>query len=128
VRLDDGVTAAAEVSGVRHDPAEGSTTFRLTIREGRKRQIRRSLRALGHPVRALVRLRMGPLSLGRLASGAAREATAAERRALERLRDGREAEHGSPEGSRAGSSGRKAGGRKKKRRPARRGPGGRVSR
>ena len=54
--------------------------------EGRKRQIRRALTALGHPVRELLRVRMGPLSLAGLACGAARELSAPERAALLALR------------------------------------------
>lgn len=86
VRLEDGVTAPSRVARVRLDRALDTTTFHLTLAEGRKRQIRRALRALGHPVRALRRIRMGPLRLGRLPPGGARRATAEERAALRRLR------------------------------------------
>ena len=86
VRLDDGLTAPSKLSRVRHDRKDGSTTFQLTLIEGRKRQIRRALRALGHPVRGLRRVRMGPLRLGRLALGSVRPATSTECAALERLR------------------------------------------
>jgi 23S rRNA pseudouridine2605 synthase len=41
----------------------------LEIHEGRKRQVRRMLAAVGHPVRRLRRVRVGPLTLGTLASG-----------------------------------------------------------
>jgi len=57
----------------------------MVLREGRKRQIRRSLLALGHPVRRLVRVRMGPLRLGDLPRGHARELTPSERRQLQRI-------------------------------------------
>jgi 23S rRNA pseudouridine2605 synthase len=82
VRLEDGVTAPARVGPRHFDPASDTSRFALTLVEGRKRQIRRALAALGHPVQRLVRVRMGPLRLGSLAPGAARELTAAERRAL----------------------------------------------
>jgi 23S rRNA pseudouridine2605 synthase len=82
VPLDDGPTAPARVAGARHDPRSDTTRFRLVLREGRKRQIRRALRALGHPVVALVRVRMGPLLLGRLAPGAARPLSAQETKTL----------------------------------------------
>lgn len=82
VKLSDGRTAAAEVGPRRHDARSDTTVFHLTLREGRKRQIRRSLGALGHPVRRLLRVRMGPLRLGRLAPGRARPLTRAEVRAL----------------------------------------------
>jgi 23S rRNA pseudouridine2605 synthase len=75
-------TAPARVGRRRHDPTADTTTFTLTLVEGRKRQIRRSLEALGHPVVRLVRTGMGPLSLGRLRPGEARELTADERRRL----------------------------------------------
>jgi len=82
VELDDGPTAPARVGGIRRDLRRGETTFQLTVIEGRKRQIRRALAALGHPVLDLLRLRMGPLRLGRLPEGRARPLDPAERRAL----------------------------------------------
>ena len=82
VELEDGLTAPARVGPSRYDVASDASRFALTIVEGRKRQIRRALAALGHPVRRLVRVRMGPLRLGRLAPGASRELSAAERRVL----------------------------------------------
>jgi 16S rRNA U516 pseudouridylate synthase RsuA-like enzyme len=66
----------------RYDAKADTTRFALTLGEGRKRQIRRALKALGHPVRRLVRTRMGPLRLGALAPGASRPLSATERRAL----------------------------------------------
>jgi 23S rRNA pseudouridine2605 synthase len=77
VELDDGRTAPARVRAVRPDVLE------LTIHEGRKRQVRRMCEAVGHPVRALRRVRFGPLELGDLAAGGHRRLTAAE---VERLR------------------------------------------
>jgi len=82
VVLEDGRTAPAKVSGLRFDPDQGTSSFRLTLAEGRKRQIRRSLLILGFPVRRLTRVRMGPLRLGRRAVGEARPLGAEERRAL----------------------------------------------
>lgn len=73
VRLEDGKTAPAQVERVEYDAARETTRLHLTLSEGRKRQIRRSLLALGHPVKRLVRVRMGPLRLGRLAKGGLRE-------------------------------------------------------
>ncbi len=84
VRLEDGVTAPAVVGPARYDRASDTSRFSLTVVEGRKRQIRRALRALSHPVARLVRVRMGPLRLGRLASGRARPLRDDERRALRR--------------------------------------------
>jgi 23S rRNA pseudouridine2605 synthase len=76
VQLDDGPTAPARVRRL------DAHTLELTIHEGRKRQVRRMCEAVGHPVRALVRVRFGPLVLGDLAAGRARRLTAAELRAL----------------------------------------------
>ena len=87
VRLADGVTAPARVGAARFDESTGNSRFALVLVEGRKRQIRRACRALGHPVVRLVRVRMGPLRLGGLAPGAARRLTERERRDLLRVRD-----------------------------------------
>ena len=56
----------------------------ITLREGKNRQIRRRLEALGHEVEVLVRTAFGPLALGDLAPGAVRELEPAELEALER--------------------------------------------
>ncbi len=88
VELDDGRTNPCRVRVEGYDASQGTSRLVLVLREGRKRQIRRSLLALGHPVRRLVRVRMGPLHLGDLKRGAARELTAAERRQLQRLAAG----------------------------------------
>jgi 23S rRNA pseudouridine2605 synthase len=76
VELADGTTAPATVGVV----APG--LLRITIHEGRNRQIRRMCEAVGHPVRRLVRTRIGPLTDPALAPGAWRELTTAEVRAL----------------------------------------------
>jgi 23S rRNA pseudouridine2605 synthase len=80
--LEEGRTSPGRVRQVRLDPEAGTSSFLLTLGEGRKRQIRRSLLMLGYPVRRLVRVRMGPLRLGRLAVGEARPLRPDERRAL----------------------------------------------
>jgi len=76
VVLDDGKTLPAQVRQVRPGVLE------LTIREGRKRQVRRMCEAVGHRVQSLRRVRFGPLELGRLEEGRARPLRAAELRAL----------------------------------------------
>lgn len=96
VELDDGATAPARVGAARFDARADATRFTLVLREGRKRQIRRALAALGHPVVRLVRTRMGPLRLGRLPAGGARPLTVGEIRSLgrhvARLAQGRQAD------------------------------------
>jgi len=89
VELEDGKTAPARVGRPRYDAASGSSCFGLILIEGRNRQIRRALEALGYPVVRLVRVRMGALRLGRLRTGAARALDVEERRALLRERDRR---------------------------------------
>ena len=76
VELDDGMTAPAEVGVL----APG--VLRLVIHEGRNRQVRRMCAAVGHPVRRLVRTRIGPLRDTTLAPGRWRALDAAEVRAL----------------------------------------------
>ncbi len=58
--------------------------MRLTIHEGRKRQIRRMCEAVGHPVVRLVRTRIGPLADRTLSPGEWRLLTIDEVRTLER--------------------------------------------
>ena len=67
VLLDDSLTAPARVGIVKSE--RDSTLLRIEMREGRKRQIRRVAALLGHPVRELRRVALGPLQLGSLASG-----------------------------------------------------------
>lgn len=78
IELDDGLTAPAQAALV------APTLVRLTIHEGRNRQVRRMFDSLGHPVIRLIRTRIGPVGDRRLAPGSWRELTADERRALER--------------------------------------------
>ncbi len=82
VTFEEGRTSPARVVDVRYDTDSGTSSLTLTLSEGKKRQIRRSLLVLGFPVRRLVRVRMGPLKIGRLAVGEARPLRSEERRAL----------------------------------------------
>jgi pseudouridine synthase len=84
IELEDGPMAPCRVGPIRFDPRTAASTFQLTLREGRKRQIRRALAACGHPVLRLIRVRMGPLRLGPLRPRQTRALTAGERRALPR--------------------------------------------
>ena len=45
------------------------TTFKITIHEGRNRQVRRMLERIGHPVNSLKRISFGSLELGDLKPG-----------------------------------------------------------
>jgi 23S rRNA pseudouridine2605 synthase len=63
VMLEDGPTLPAGVE--QHEPG----TLRITIREGRKRQVRRMCEAIDHPVLLLRRIKLGPLELGGLREG-----------------------------------------------------------
>ncbi|MEM9202709.1 MAG: pseudouridine synthase [Actinomycetota bacterium] len=77
VDLDDGRTARARVTAVE------SNVLRITIHEGRNRQVRRMCEAVGHPVTRLIRTRIGPLTDPRLPPGSWRVLDRAEVRALE---------------------------------------------
>jgi pseudouridine synthase len=52
-----------------------TTELRLVLNEGRNRQIRRMMAAIGHPVKRLVRLAVGPVELGNLATSQWRHLT-----------------------------------------------------
>lgn len=69
IRLDDGMARFPEAALVK-EIRDGGALLRLGIREGRKREVRRALEAVGHRVRRLRRISFGPLSLGPLESGA----------------------------------------------------------
>jgi 23S rRNA pseudouridine2605 synthase len=81
VELEDGRARAASARVVRREP-EG-TVLSVVLLEGRKREVRRLLEAVGHGVRWLRRVRFGPQRLGELAPGAWRELTPQEVRRLE---------------------------------------------
>lgn len=84
VELDDGPTAPAKVAVVEPE------VLRITIHEGRNRQIRRMCEAVGHPVQRLVRTRIGPITDPRLRPGQSRPLSGDEvlavQRAVERSR------------------------------------------
>jgi 23S rRNA pseudouridine2605 synthase len=66
VQLEDGLTAPAEIERT------GEREIEITIREGRKRQVRRMAEAVGNAVESLTRIRVGALELGDLRRGEAR--------------------------------------------------------
>ncbi|MGI6161330.1 MAG: pseudouridine synthase [Christensenellales bacterium] len=73
VMLDDGITQPADVEHIRY--AGGDSDFRIMIREGRNRQIRRMCEAIGHRIVMLERIAIGGLGLGNLKQGQWRELT-----------------------------------------------------
>ena len=78
VELDDGITRPAKVALL------DASLLRITIHEGRNRQIRRMCESVGFPVVRLVRTRIGTLTDRTLTPGSWRPLTQDEVRALER--------------------------------------------
>ncbi len=80
VELRDGPARA--VRAERFDRGEGGPWIRLVLLEGRNREVRRLMAAVGHPVVRLRRVRYGPVALDDLGPGETRELTPAEVRAI----------------------------------------------
>lgn len=80
VELEDGVARPASVRLAGR--AAGRSAIRVVMTEGRKREVRRLLAAVGLPVQRLVRVRVGPIRLGDLPPGRRRELDPDEVRAL----------------------------------------------
>ena len=76
VELEDGFVQPAAVSA-RHIGG-GRSEFEVTIAEGRKHEVRRLCTALGLTVERLIRVRYGPVALGKLRPGESRRLTAKE--------------------------------------------------
>lgn len=103
VRLRDGMTLPAKVEQIldpalwpRDPPIRVRKTvpdswLRLTIREGRNRQVRRMTAAVGHPTLRLVRWQIGPWTLAGLAPGEWREVAPQELEAISPRRSPRPA-------------------------------------
>jgi pseudouridine synthase len=81
VDIGDGVTSPATVTQV-HALHNGNTSFDITIHEGRNRQIRRMLEAVGHQTLVLKRTKEGPVSIGFMQPGEYRLLSEAELAAL----------------------------------------------
>ncbi len=99
VELDDGMTAPARV----RQPRPG--LLEIGLREGRKRQVRRMIEAVGHRVLELERVAFGPLGLRGLETGRSRRLSATEVERLRRAAEPRGAERG-PRGRAARGPGR----------------------
>lgn len=78
VELEDGMSRPAKVEF----PGRGRNKVRITVHEGKKRIVRRMLEAVGSPVDALERVRLGPLSLDGVKQGQWRDLSGAEVDAL----------------------------------------------
>ncbi len=70
-----GKTRPAAITGIRPDPEHDRCNFHITLHEGRKRQIRQMCVAIGHPVKDLKRVRIGPIELKSLGRGVCRMLT-----------------------------------------------------
>jgi pseudouridine synthase len=80
VNLEDGITAPAELIVMEED--QKATWLSLTLREGRKHQIKRMCAAVGHPVLRLKRIKVGPIKLDKLRPGQTRRLKSREVRNL----------------------------------------------
>ena len=81
IELEDGPARAVRAQVVQR-ARDGVSALEIVLKEGRKRIVRRMCEAVGHPVRRLVRTRIGPLTDPKLAPGAHRPLTPAEVRSL----------------------------------------------
>lgn len=75
VMLEDGKTAPAKVKMLSLDKKKQTAIIEIIIHEGRNRQVRRMLEAIGHPVLKLKRERYGSITLDGLKTGELRELT-----------------------------------------------------
>ncbi|MET3475342.1 pseudouridine synthase [Variovorax atrisoli] len=128
VRLDDGM---AQFGAIEDGGGEGSNCwYRVTISEGRNREVRRLFESVGHAVSRLIRIRYGAMVLPRgLKRGAWMELDDRDIRALFQASGGAVARPGQQQrgpGQEGGGNGR--GGRNKKRRGNRNGGGGQAAR
>jgi pseudouridine synthase len=84
IPLDGRRTLPAEATLLTKGRRDRDGLLLMTIREGRNRQVRRMCEAVGHPVKRLRRIRIGPISDRRLKAGQWRELTQGEVAALRR--------------------------------------------
>jgi len=78
IMLDDGMTAPAEVEYQDVSPEKNEAVIKITIYEGRNRQVRRMFDAIRHPVIKLKRVQFGPIQLTGVPRGKSRPLTAQE--------------------------------------------------
>ena len=82
IKLDGRLTAPAKVKRLRK--VENNSWIEMTIYEGKKRQIRRMLERVSHPVIRLMRVRIDGIEMGELSPGAYRRMTAEEMKKISR--------------------------------------------
>ncbi len=82
MEIEGRTTRPARVRLLPGPAGRGGSRIELELREGRKRQVRRMLSAIGHPARRLVRTAIGPVALGSLKPGQFRMLSPDEVRAL----------------------------------------------
>ncbi|MFC4599121.1 pseudouridine synthase [Cohnella hongkongensis] len=87
IKLEDGMTAPAEVEYHDIDPDGKYATIAITIHEGRNRQVRRMFDAIHHPVTRLKRIAFGGLFLNNLQRGKHRKLTEDELGMLREIAD-----------------------------------------
>lgn len=83
IELEDGLSRANEVVRLKADPAR--SLLRVTLSEGKKREVRRLFRAIGHPVLELIRIRFANIGLEGLEPGQIRPLSHREVRELHEL-------------------------------------------
>ena len=87
IQLDDGMTAPAIIDVLEYDQERDLTTIRITIHEGKNRQIRRMFEAIGSDVKQLKRVKFAFLTLDGVKRGSYRHLLASEVEELHKLKD-----------------------------------------
>lgn len=78
-------TKPADAEVISHDPERNRSSVRITVREGRKHQVKRMLKAIGSPVIELKRISIGPIRIGSLKPGQSRVLSKVEVRRLAKI-------------------------------------------
>ena len=94
IELEDGLTAPARVRLVSYSPGTNVSTVEIIIHEGRKRQVKRMLAAVGHRVLQLKRIRFGGLDLAGVEEGRYRRLAKKEVDQLRKLAKGTKEDRG----------------------------------
>lgn len=91
IQIEDYVTAPAKVRILEH--GKDSAKVEVIIHEGRNKQVRKMLEAMGHPVTKLKRVAVGDLTLRQVKIGSYRHLTGAERKSLLEAKPARQSSH-----------------------------------